>query len=122
VHLTLLLLSTVAMRVQFKQNTIDYENIDALRGLLAAATGLLWLRVLSLLKSINSQLATFVLAIFQISRDIFWFLVILTVLVVSFSQVKCRMGHSYVGIVVHYLTQFVANLLFADVLHYPTST
>lgn len=76
------------MRVQFKQEAIDYDNIDHLRGLLATTTGLLWLRVLSLLKSINSQLATFVLAIFQITRDIMWFLVILSVLVVSFSQVR----------------------------------
>jgi hypothetical protein len=80
------------MRVQFKQETIDYDNIDPLRALLATTTGLLWLRVLSLLKSINSQLATFVLAIFQITRDILWFLVILTVLVVSFSQVRSEIG------------------------------
>lgn len=76
------------MRVQFKQEWIDYDDIGPLRGLLATTTGLLWLRVLSLLKSINSQLATFVLAIFQISRDILWFLVILSVLVISFSQVR----------------------------------
>ena len=80
--------STVAMRVQFKQEAIDYANIDPLRGLLATTTGLLWLRVLSLLKSINSQLATFVLAIIQISRDILMFVVIMSVLVVSFSQVS----------------------------------
>lgn len=76
------------MRVQFKQDAIDYASIDPLRGLLATTTGLLWLRVLSLLKSINSQLATFVLAIIQISRDITMFVVILSVLVVSFSQVS----------------------------------
>lgn len=75
------------MRLQFKQEAIDYDDINALRGLIATATGFLWLRVLSLLKSINPQLATFVLAIFQISRDILWFLVILSVLVVAFAQV-----------------------------------
>lgn len=82
--------STVAMRVQFKRDEIDYYSLDPLRGLLATTTGLLWLRVLSLLKSINSQLATFVLAIFQITRDITWFLVILCVLVASFAQVKWK--------------------------------
>ena len=76
------------MRVQFKKDEIDYYDMDPLRGVLALTTGLLWLRVLSLLKSINSQLATFVLAIFQITRDIMWFLVILCVLVVAFAQVS----------------------------------
>jgi hypothetical protein len=82
------------MRVQFKKDEIDYDDLDTLRCLLATTTGLLWLRVLSLLKSINSQLATFVLAIFQITRDIMWFLVILCVLVVSFAQV-CRVGRIF---------------------------
>ena len=57
-----------------------------LRGLLAVTTGFLWLRVLNFLKAINMQLATFVLAILQITKDIFWFCIILLTLVVSFSQ------------------------------------
>ena len=39
-----------------------------LRYLLTLTTGILWLRVLSFLKGINMQMATFVLAILQISR------------------------------------------------------
>ena len=81
--------STIAIRCQFKTNdSIDYNDLTQLRGCLAVATGLLWLRVLSLLKSINMQLATFVLAIFQITRDILWFLVILLTMVVAFAQVR----------------------------------
>lgn len=38
-----------------------------LRFLYAITTGFLWLRVLSFLKAINMQLATFVLAILQVS-------------------------------------------------------
>jgi len=41
-----------------------------LRNLCAVTTGFLWLRVLSFLKGINMQLATFVLAILQV-RDRF---------------------------------------------------
>lgn len=84
----LALTSTICIRNQFKQDEIDYANLAQLRGLLAVTTGFLWLRVLSLLKSINMQLATFVLAIFQITRDIMWFLLILFALVVSFAQVS----------------------------------
>ena len=62
------------------------KDDNALRGLLAITTGFLWLRVLNFLKAINMQLATFVLAILQITKDIFWFCIILLTLVVSFSQ------------------------------------
>jgi hypothetical protein len=83
----LALASTISIRVQFKKDEIDYVNLTQLRACVAVTTGLLWLRVLSLLKSINMQLATFVLAIFQITRDIMWFLLILFALVVAFAQV-----------------------------------
>lgn len=53
------LVSTVAMRSQ---------SFNGLRNLCAVTTGLLWLRVLSYLKGINMQLATFVLAILQVRR------------------------------------------------------
>jgi hypothetical protein len=79
------LASTMTIRLLFSK-TVDYDAIDGLRSVLAVTTGLLWLRALSLLKSLNIQLATFVLAILQISKDIFWFLIILFVLVASFSQ------------------------------------
>lgn len=62
------LLSTVAIRFHFTRNDLDFDKIDSIRMLLAVTTGFLWLRVLSLLKTINMQLATFVLAILQVSR------------------------------------------------------
>lgn len=62
----LALSSTIAIRMTYSRD-IDYENIDSLRALLAVTTGLLWLRALSLLKVLNMQLATFVLAILQVS-------------------------------------------------------
>lgn len=82
----LALVSTVSMRYHFTFRELGMENTSTLRGLLAITTCFLWLRVLSLLKAINMQLATFVLAILQITKDIIWFCVILLVLVVSFSQ------------------------------------
>lgn len=54
----------------------------------AFTTALLWLRFLGFLKSINSKLATFAMAIVQITKDIFWYLVILVVIVIAFSQVS----------------------------------
>jgi len=82
----LALMSTVLIRYHFTFNDEDLSDMDLLRGLLAVTTGMLWLRVLSLLKAINQQLATFVLAIIQITKDILWFCVITFTLVVSFSQ------------------------------------
>jgi hypothetical protein len=79
------LCSTMALRIYFSDE-IKYDEIDGLRALLAITTGFLWLRALSLLKSLNIQLATFVLAILQICKDILWFLIILGALVASFSQ------------------------------------
>ena len=95
----LALVSSVAIRGSF----------TPLRSLLAITTGFMWLRVLSYLKGINMQLATFVLAILQvkstlllgnkvykyltsifsqsqIGRDLLWFAVILLVVVLMFSQ------------------------------------
>ena len=46
------------------------EGSRGLRCCFALSTGLLWLRVLGLLKTINKQLATFVLAIVQVSQNI----------------------------------------------------
>lgn len=76
--------SSVTMRWRFHENGI--EDDKTLRVLLAITTGFLWLRVLNFLKAINMQLATFVLAILQITKDIFWFCVIILTLVVSFAQ------------------------------------
>ena len=75
------------MRWQFTiGDETGIEDNDALRGLLAVTTGFLYLRVLNFLKAINMQLATFVLAILQITKDIFWFCIIVLTLVISFSQ------------------------------------
>eukprot|EP00980_Cylindrotheca_fusiformis_P018831 scaffold6276_cov138-Cylindrotheca_fusiformis.AAC.18 len=82
----LALASSVSMRWNFPVDDRGLDELSMLRGLLAITTGFLWLRVLSLLKAINMQLATFVLAIIQITKDILWFCVILLILVVSFSQ------------------------------------
>ena len=68
-------------------NFEDGDNVfKALRFLYAITTGFLWLRVLSFLKAINCQLATFVLAILQITRDVMWFSFILFCLVICFGQ------------------------------------
>jgi hypothetical protein len=80
------LVSTISMRYHFTYLERGLDDTGFLRGLLAITTGFLWLRVLSLLKAINMQLATFVLAILQISKDIIWFCVILLTMVVSFAQ------------------------------------
>jgi hypothetical protein len=80
------LLSTISIRYHFTFLEQGLDGTGFLRGLLAVTTGFLWLRVLSLLKAINMQLATFVLAILQITKDIIWFCVILLTLVVSFAQ------------------------------------
>lgn len=86
----LALTSTVAIRSHFSAENNGIRGIestsDSLRYLLTATTGILWLRVLSFLKGINMQLATFVLAILQISRDVIWFCVILVTMLISFGQ------------------------------------
>jgi hypothetical protein len=61
--IVLALLSSMAMRWQFAIHRESLDDSNPLRGLLAISTGFLWLRVLSFLKSINIQLATFILAI-----------------------------------------------------------
>eukprot|EP00957_Ditylum_brightwellii_P206509 15348769-Ditylum_brightwellii.AAC.1 len=58
--------STIAMRVNFSEESSFEEGNKYIRGFFAITTGLLWLKVLGLAKSINMQLATFVLAIVQI--------------------------------------------------------
>ena len=80
------LVSTIFLRVQFSKGVSLGEESRAVRWCLSLTTGLLWLKVLSYLKSINMQLATFVLAVIQITKDLAWFLLILFAVVVSFSQ------------------------------------
>jgi hypothetical protein len=80
------LTSSVAMRWQFSILENGFDDANSLRGLLAVTTGLLWLRALGFMKAINMQLATFVLAIIQIMKDVVWFCAILFALIVSFAQ------------------------------------
>jgi len=80
------LASTIFIRVQFSEDTSLGEESRAIRWCLSVATGLLWLRALGFLKTINMHLATFVLATVQITKDLAWFLLILFTVVVSFSQ------------------------------------
>jgi hypothetical protein len=85
--IALALAATITMRYHFTFQERGLEDASFLRGLLAVTTGFLWLRVLSLLKAMNMQLATFVLAILHITKDILWFCVILFTLLVSFAQI-----------------------------------
>lgn len=80
------LASTIFLRVQFSEDVSLGEESRAIRWCLSVATGLLWLRALGFLKTINMHLATFVLATVQITKDLAWFLLILFAVVVSFSQ------------------------------------
>jgi hypothetical protein len=63
----LALTSTIAMRAALGPTETNMAGDTNLRNLLAITTGFLWLRVLNYLKGINMQLATFVLAILQVS-------------------------------------------------------
>ena len=58
------------MPFHFKYLERGLDATGFLRGLLAITTSFLWLLVPSLLKAISMKLATFVLAILQISKDI----------------------------------------------------
>ncbi|KAL7571743.1 hypothetical protein ACA910_002840 [Epithemia clementina (nom. ined.)] len=77
--------SVIAIRRGFNRNEVE-TDISGIRNLLAAATGFMWLRCLSFLKGINMQLATFILAILQIAKDVFVFCIIVLILVIAFSQ------------------------------------
>jgi len=63
-----------------------FEVNDEFVVLASLTTALLWIRVISLLKSLNKQLATFIWAVYQIVQDILWFLVFLVVLVIASGQ------------------------------------
>ncbi|GKY92414.1 hypothetical protein MPSEU_000212000 [Mayamaea pseudoterrestris] len=88
--MTTLLSMVSVVSIRGYMATTSFEEGDDvfrwLRFLYAITTGFLWLRVLSFLKAINMQLATFVLAILQITRDVMWFSFILFCLVICFGQ------------------------------------
>ena len=81
----LALVSVCYIRSNFKEGEAT-TDVTGLRNLLAVTTGFIWLRILNFLKGINIQLATFVLAITQIAKDVLWFCVIVLTLVIAFSQ------------------------------------
>ena len=62
----LALASTIVIRANFTDGETEYFVSNSIRNLLAITTGFLWLRILSFIKGINMQLATFVLAILQV--------------------------------------------------------
>jgi len=62
------------------------ENHYSSRVLIAITTLFLWLKFLNVFKVVNQELATVVLAIFEISKDIIWFLMILFIIMLAFSQ------------------------------------
>lgn len=81
----LVIASLVAIRRRLGDNEPKTDMV-AIRNLLAATTGFLWLRVLSFLKGTNIHLATCVQAVVQVARDVVWFCSIISILVIAFSQ------------------------------------
>jgi len=67
---------------------LDEERIYAPHwfGLFAVVTGFLWLKLLSFLKVMNPTLATFVLAISQILKDVLLLLLILAISMIAFAD------------------------------------
>jgi hypothetical protein len=82
----LALVSVVTLRAHYIGEDQTHPVDQNVRTLLAITTGFLWLRVLSFLKGINMQLATFILAILQITRDVLWFCVILILVILATAQ------------------------------------
>jgi len=57
----------------------DDKNSSTNGSVFAFTMGLLWIKFIGYLKSLNVRFATFILAIVQIVRDVFWFLVLLVI-------------------------------------------
>ena len=84
----LALISVITIRsISRADEGLNIVDMHGVRDLLAVTTGFLWLRVLSLLKGVNMQMATFILAILQITKDTLTFGVILCVMVICFAQI-----------------------------------
>ena len=58
-------------------------------GLNTLTLGLLWLKVLGFLKVVNKQTATFILALFQILKDLRHFAIVLAVVIFMFGDMVC---------------------------------
>jgi len=79
--------STVVMRLKLKDFDLTDPDSHRVQTLLAMTTALLWLKLLGMMKTINRKLATFILAIVEITRDIIWYIIILLIFVVCFAQI-----------------------------------
>lgn len=65
---------------------------------LALAMASLWMKLLGLLRAVNAYLATFILAIQEIIRDIRWFLVVLAIAIFMFADmIHIITVHAYDG-------------------------
>jgi len=81
------LISVISIRATGSvEGGLDIIDNHGLRDLLALTTGFLWLRVLNMLKGINMQMATYILAILQITKDTLSFAIILFIMVITFGQ------------------------------------
>lgn len=78
-----------SLRVHFVHTVKSVNEVgvpDSLRIAVAVTTGALWLKLLAHLKMINKQLATFVLCVTEIMRDIKWFLLVKLIAMAAFAQ------------------------------------
>ena len=62
--------STVVMRLKLKDFDLTDPDSHRVQTLLAMTTALLWLKLLGMMKTINRKLATFILAIVEVSFSI----------------------------------------------------
>jgi len=84
--LSIIMAITSSVTMRFTLVDFDLTDSQRMRILLAVTTALLWIKFLAMMKTINRQLATFTLAIFEITRDIIWYIIILVIFVLSFAQ------------------------------------
>ena len=64
----------------------DRNLVDWQIGLAAWTVGMLWLRLLGFIRTLNINFATYVTCLLQIVRDISWFLVIMAATMVMFGS------------------------------------
>lgn len=62
------------------------DNHDRMATTLAITMGLLWITLISYLQPLNSSLATYIISIRKIVKDVFWFLIILIVVMFMFAD------------------------------------
>jgi len=85
------ILMTVASTITMRLIMANWEHKDSspkARTLLAITIALLWLKFLGILKTVNKKLATFTLALAEITRDIIWYIIIIVMFWLTFAQVN----------------------------------